>query len=119
LQIDVNGLKTAGGFTTLVFEPYQNVDQHTIVPGRWEKWDVDAGQFWSSRSSTEGTCVLVAGAGGPPFYTLAAIKTMCPNAVVVGIGVNIGSNNPGYTVATDGVQFNPVIYNFEVSKRRH
>ena len=38
---------------------------------------------------------------------------MFPNAVVVGIGVNIGSFNPAYTVEVDGVQFNDTVYNFE------
>ena len=83
----------------------------------WQHWDVDSGLFWSSRTVTEGTCALVAGAGGPPMYTLAVVKSLCPNAVVVGIGVNIGTFNPGYTVATDGVQFNETIYNFEVGRR--
>ncbi len=114
LQIDANGLETAGGFTTLVFEPYQNVTQGVIVNGVWQHWDVDAGLFWSSRSTD---CGLIAGAGGPPMYTLQQVKTMCPNAVVVGIGVNIGTFNPGYTVATDGVQFNDTIYDFELGRR--
>jgi hypothetical protein len=114
LQVDVNGA-AAGGFTTLVFEPYQNTAQGPIVPGAWQKWDVDAGLLWSSRTVTDvPTCALVAGAGGPPFYTLAALQTACPNAVVVGIGVNVGTNNPGYTVATDGVRFNSTEYDFEV-----
>ena len=39
---------------------------------------------------------------------------MCPNAVVVGFGVNIGSNNPSYTVRTDLVDFNGTTYNFEL-----
>jgi len=112
LVIDANGAGT-GGFTTLVFEPYQN---GVVVPATWQNWDVDAGSFWSSRTVTDGTCLLVAGSGGPPFYTLAALKTLCPNAVVLGIGVNIGTFNPGYTVATDGVQFNETIYNFEVGR---
>jgi hypothetical protein len=115
LQIDVNGEAT-GGFTTLVFEPYWNTEQGPIVPGTWQKWDVDAGLFWSSRTVTDvPTCALVAGAGGPPLYTLASVQAGCPNAVVVGIGVNVGTFNPGYTVATDGVRFNGTEYDFEVS----
>jgi hypothetical protein len=90
-----------------------------VQPATWQQWDVDAGLFWSSRTVSSGTCALAAGAGGPPMYTLAYIKSTCPNAVVAGIGVNIGTFNPGYTVATAGVQFNPVIYNFELAKRRH
>jgi hypothetical protein len=111
LQIDANGA-LPGGFTTLVYEPYWN---GVVVPATWQSWDVDAGLFWSSRTVAE--CGLVAGAGGPPLYTLSTVKTLCPNAVVVGIGVNIGTFNPGYTVATDGVQFNDTIYNFEVGRR--
>ena len=110
IAVDLNGAAD-GGFTTLVYEPYWN---GTVVPATWQQWDVDAGGLWSSRTFTEGTCAVVAGAGGPPLYSLATLQTICPNAVVLGIGVNVGSFNPGYTVATDGVQFNDVIYNFEV-----
>jgi hypothetical protein len=38
------------GFTTLVFEPYQNIDQGPVVNNVWQQWDVDAGQFWSTRT---------------------------------------------------------------------
>jgi hypothetical protein len=103
-----------GHFTTLVFEPYEN---GTIVPGTWQQWDVSGGQFWSSRTVTCGTSTLVAGAGGAPFYTLGQVKTLFPNAFVVGIGVNVGTFNPGYTVAVDGVQFNDTTYNFEIGTR--
>jgi hypothetical protein len=112
LQVD-----TGCGFTTLVFEPYENVAQGPIVANTWQKWDVDNGLFWSSRTVACGTSTLVAGAGGAPFYTLAQVKAMFPNAVVVGIGVNVGTFNPGYTVAVDGVQFNDTIYNFEIGTR--
>jgi hypothetical protein len=111
VQIDVNG-DAAGGFTTLVYEPYWN---GVVVPATWQQWDVDAGLFWSSRNLPE--CGLVAGAGGPPLYTLAQVQAACPTAVVLGIGVNIGTFNPGYTVATDGVTFNETTYDFEVGRR--
>jgi hypothetical protein len=118
LQIDVNGA-AAGGFTTLVFEPYWNPEQGAIVSGAWQRWEVDAGLFWSSRTVTDvPTCALVAGAGGPPLYTLAQVQAGCPNAVVVGVGVNVGTFNPGYTVATDGVRFNSTEWDFEVSCSR-
>ena len=116
LQFDLNG-DALGGFTTMVFEPYWNVQQGPIPPATWKQWDVDAGLFWSSRTFAEGTCAVVAGAGGPPLYTLAQLQAACPNAVVLGIGVNVGSFNPGWTVATDGVRFNDVIYDFEVGRR--
>jgi len=105
------------GFTTFVFEPYQNNGTGTpspvIVPNIWQQWDVDAGQFWSSRNYSSGTCTVVAGAGGPPFYSLATLQAICPSAVVVGFGVNIGTFNPSYDVYTDLVNFNGTTYDFE------
>jgi hypothetical protein len=112
LPICLGGITSAGcvGFTTLVYEPYWN---GAVINGTWQTWDVAAGQFWSSRTVTDGACAVVAGAGGPPFYTLSALKTVCPNAVVVGFGVNIGTYNRSYDVETDLVNFNGTTYDFE------
>ncbi len=108
---------TCLGFTTLVFEPYQNNGLGTpspvIIPNVWQQWDVDAGEFWSSRTYSDGGCSVIAGAGGPPFYTLSGLSAVCPNAVVAGFGVNIGTFNPGYDVYTDLVNFNGTTYDFE------
>lgn len=109
----------SSSFTTLVFEPYQN---GVVVPGTWQEWDVDQGLFWSTRTviCTGGPAAgqgVTGGAGGAPFYTLAEIKTMCPNAVAIGFGVNIGSNNPGYVVRTDLVGFDGTVYDFEVTNQ--
>jgi len=106
------------GFTTFVFEPYQNPGLGTpgavVIPNVWQEWDVDGGQFWSSRTASGGgACTTIAGAGGPPFYTLAGLKSVCPNAVVVGFGVNIGTFNPAYNVYTDLFNFNGTVYDFE------
>jgi hypothetical protein len=101
---------TPATFTTLVYEPYEN---GVVTPGVWQQWDVAAGQFWSSRTVTSGTCATVAGAGGAPFYTLAQLKTLCPNAVVVAFGVNVGTFNPSYDVETDLINFNGTAYDFE------
>lgn len=101
------------GFTTFVYEPYEN---GVVVPQIWQQWDVASGQVWSSKTYTDGgTCTVVAGAGGAPFYSLALLKTLCPNAVVVSFGVNVGSFNPGYDVETDLVDFNGTTYDFEPS----
>ena len=100
------------GFTTLVYEPYQNGG---VTPGVWQFWDVDAGMFWSSRSYTSGTCSVTAGGGGAPFYTLSGLNASCPDAEVIAFGVNIGSNNPSYNVYTDLVTFNGTTYDFEVN----
>ena len=109
---------TCIGFTTLVFEPYENIGLGrpggVVIPNVWQQWDVDAGQFWSSRTYSDGgTCTVVAGAGGAPFYSLAALKANCPNAIVVGFGVNIGTFNPSYDVYTDLFNFNGTTYDFE------
>ncbi|MDQ2683028.1 MAG: hypothetical protein M3Y37_05835, partial [Chloroflexota bacterium] len=103
---------TEATFTTLVYEPYWNGG--TGVPDNtWTPWDVYAGQFWSSRTVTAGACSVVAGSGGPPLYTLAALKAACPNAIVVGFGVNVGTYNPSYNIVVDLVSFNGTAYNFE------
>ena len=113
-QLLVNLDGTAGTFTTFVYEPYEQVAP-PVVNGVWQSWDVDAGQFWSSRTVTAGTCAVVAGAGGAPFYTLAGLKAACPNAVVVGFGVNVGTFNPSYDVETDLVNFNGTVYDFQLA----
>jgi hypothetical protein len=104
---------TCIGFTTLVFEPYQNPELGPVVPGTWQNWDVDQGLFWSSKTFMCPNGTIVGTSGGPATYTLSAIKTACPNAVVVQYGVNVGSNNPGYNVETDLFDFNGTVYDFE------
>ncbi|GAC1547393.1 MAG: hypothetical protein NVS4B8_12080 [Herpetosiphon sp.] len=124
LPLNLNG---DSGFTTMVFEPYENLGNNgnvAIIPNTWQRWNVAAGQFWSTRTvvCTGGPVVgqgVTAGFGGAPFYTLAQLKTMCPKAVVIGYGVNIGSNNPGYNVETDLFNFNGRIYDFEPSDDQH
>jgi hypothetical protein len=102
---------TPASFTTLVYEPYEN---GIVTPNVWQRWQVDQGQFWSSRTASGGGgCSVVAGFGGAPFYPLAALKAACPNAVVIGFGVNIGSNNPSYDVEADLVALNSQVYDFE------
>ena len=101
------------GFTTLVFEPYQNAQLGLIVPNTWQQWDVDSGLFWSTRTVTCSGGTIVGTPGGPATYTLADVKTICPGAVVIGYGVNIGTNNPLYNVETDLFNFNGTTYDFE------
>ena len=108
LAVDLNGAET-GGFTTFVYEPYQNGG---VTPGVWETKDVDQGQFWSTRSFGSN---IQAGAGGTYFYTLGQINGWYPDAVLLGYGVNVGTYNPGYTVLADGVTVNGTTYDFEVT----
>lgn len=103
------------GFSTLVFEPYQNPTQGPIVPNVWQQWDVDAGLFWSTRTVTCSNGTIVGTPGGPASYTLAQINAICPEAVVAGFGVNIGTFNPGYVVRTDLFNFNGTTYDFELT----
>lgn len=100
----------SSSWTTLVYEPYWN---GAVTPGAWQHWYVDQGKFWSSKGYSNGSCTVGPGAGGPPFYTLPQLQTMCPNAVVVGFGVNVGTYNPGYDVETDLVGLDDQVYDFE------
>ena len=112
VAVYLNG--TPATFTTLVYEPYNNGE--TITPNAWQQWNPYTKNFWSSKSvSAGGACVVNAGAGGPPFYTLTQLKANCPSAVVVGYGVNVGSFNPSYNVEVDLVNFNGTVYDFEPS----
>jgi len=103
------------GFTTLVFEPYQNPDQGPIVPGAWQFWDVDKGLFWSTRTVICSNGVVVGTPGGPATYTLQMIENFCPQAVVFRFAVNTGTNNPGWVVRTDLFNFNGTTYDFELT----
>lgn len=117
ITIDLDGdLTTTNDRTSLVHEPYwQNggvPDPDPVVQDVWQTWDVDQGIFWSS--NTVGS--FVAGAGGPPFYTLAEAKIAAPTAVVTATGVYIGSFNPAYITYADAVIFNGTTYDFEVTQ---
>jgi len=107
LAVDLNG---TSGFTTLVYEPYWN---GVVVPSTWQQWDVSSGRFWSSSTVTCSNGTITGSPGGPPAYTLAEIESTCPDAVVTGFGVNVGTYNPGYDVETDLVDFNGTVYDFE------
>jgi hypothetical protein len=104
----------ASSFTTLVFEPYQNAAEGLVTPNVWQRWDVAAGLFWSTRTVSCSVGNVVAGTpGGPATYTLAQLKAMCPQALVFQFLVNVGRNNPGYNVETDLFKFNSTVYDFE------
>ncbi|HEX6062178.1 MAG TPA: hypothetical protein VF001_08915, partial [Candidatus Limnocylindria bacterium] len=111
----LNGGTTAAtcGFTTLVFEPYQNPTQGLVLPSVWQRWDVVAGLFWSTRTVVCSNGTVLGTPGGPATYTLAQINSMCPQALVFQFLVNVGSNNPGYNVETDLFNFNGTVYDFE------
>jgi len=103
---------TTCGFTTLVFEPYQN---GSIVPNAWQHWNVESGLFWSTHTIVCSNGTVQGTSGGPATYTIAQVSSICPSAIVIGFGVNIGTNNPGYVVRTDGFDFNGTTYDFQLN----
>jgi hypothetical protein len=111
LPVFLNG--GTSGFTTLVFEPYQNPAQGAVVPGAWQKWNVAGGLFWSTRTVTCSNGTVVGTPGGPAAYTLSQINALCPGAVVIGYLLNVGTNNPSWDVEADLFDFNGTTYDFE------
>jgi hypothetical protein len=117
LAMCLNGGTTTAtcGFSTLVFEPYQNPLMGPIVPNAWQHWNVESGLFWSTRTVICSNGTVLGTSGGPAIYTIAQVNSICPSAVVIGFGVNIGTNNPGYVVRTDGFDFNGTTYDFQLA----
>lgn len=107
-QLPVNLLGANGGFTTLVYEPYVSEGNNAVVNGQWQQWNVGEGKLWSTRAVGS-----LQPSQGTYTYTLSQILAEFPDAVVLGAGVNVGSNNPGYDTAVDGLAFNDKLYNFD------
>jgi LPXTG-motif cell wall-anchored protein len=107
LQLDVNA--DGGIDTSLVYEPTWNTPAGGGVAGApsgaTTTWDVDKGSFWSSKTFGTPTNGFVAGAGGPPFYTLDKVQEMFPNARVMGYGINLGTYNRNVVARLNEVQF--------------
>lgn len=106
-QVAVNLLGTSG-FTTLVYEPYTNEGNAAVQNGVWQQWNVGASKFWSTRAVGS-----LQPSQGTYQYTLAQILAEFPDAQVIGVGVNVGSNNPNYDTEVDGFAFNDNVYDFE------
>lgn len=109
VDLDANGTFD----TNLVYEPYiqamQDPASQQVMPNVWQEWNAQTGLFWSSKTAGS----LNAGAGGPPYYTIAQVLAAHPNAKVMAFGVNVGSYNPNHVIRVDGVVFNGDTYNFE------
>jgi hypothetical protein len=113
LQVDYNGT-APGGFTTLVFEPVYNLNQHPVVNGQWQEWIANGSGIWWSTQPINGQC---AGATSVCDKTWAEIVANNPDAVITGgVGLNQGSGNPGLISSVDSFTFDCVIYNFELVK---
>jgi|GEM_PF-2682453 len=111
LYVYVNG---SSGFDTFTYEPYVNEGTAAIHQGQWQNWDVGSGKFYSSHNFT-GSGGSVQASQGTYTYTLSEIRSDFPDINVIGIGVNIGSNNPSYDVEADAFGFNGTIYDFETA----
>jgi hypothetical protein len=116
LQLTVNGLTGTSSSTNLVFEPYWNTAGNPGVSvnlpnGVWQKWNAKDGVLWSSKGYA--SAGLVAGGGGDPFYSLAQVIALNPNAKVTAITAKIGSYNTDHIGLVDGINLNGTVYDFE------
>lgn len=88
LTLDFNGADV-GGFTTLVYEPYQ--DGRTIHPNQWQTWDALRGgdaKWWSTRA-------IPGGATQATPMSWDSILAANPNAVMKAWGLNFGKGAAG------------------------
>ena len=115
-QIPVYLQNTAGSdiFATLTYEPYVDKGNSAVENGVWQSWSIDRGssKFYVSRTVSNANGGVVTSQGSNT-YTLDQINTIFPDAKVLGYGVNVGSNNPGYNTRTDAFTFNNTTFNFE------
>ena len=105
MTADING-DAEGGFTTLVFEPY-NTPGNDVQNSVWQEWQpTDAGQNVASSRVLNEDCTTSSGGNpaGAPFESYASIAARGPDAEVIEIGVNVGSFNPNYVTAVDDVE---------------
>ena len=104
--VDVNGLTTAGGLTTLVFEPAYNTGQGTVTEGLWQRWSAGGTDIWWSSNPIESA------PNRDTFVSLNTIIAKNPAAVIVSFGANQGGGNPGLFGAVDGLTLNGTTYDF-------
>ena len=112
--VDFNGPTTAGGFSTLVFEPVYNPDQGTVVSNLWQSWDAyngGNGIWWSTRAMN-GVCATAC------YVTWKQIVSNNPDAVILGgFGVNQGSGGNALIASVDALHLDTptmsITYDFE------
>jgi hypothetical protein len=106
------------GFTTFVFEPYENAALQAVIPGEWQTWDASNGVWWSTHefSATQGGGIVTTGTPGAlggqsDTQSLATLTSEFDNACsgdnpeLVDIGVGMGSNNAGTQAWTDNLDY--------------
>ena len=110
IRIDADGnTETTNDTAYLIYEPYwQNGgvgDAAPIITNEWQTWDVSKGIFWASIPGGNTVSGLINGAGGPPFYSIADVLALHPNAKVIGLNIGVGSYNLNYNILVDAVVF--------------
>lgn len=114
IYLYMKGSDGQNDFNTLTFEPYVDQGNAAVQPSVWQKWTISqsSSKFYSSHNFS-GQAGNVTASQGSSTYTLNQITAAFPNAQIVGYGVNIGSNNPGYDTEADAFTFNGTTYDFE------
>ncbi|GAB2907682.1 hypothetical protein GCM10027047_02400 [Rhodococcus aerolatus] len=121
LNIAVNPMKADDTYTTLVWEPYYTTaPANPVVLDQWQKWTPSEGTegkggWWASDSVTSTGSDNKYGFGTYT-ATFDEVKAAIPNAVVLQVGVNVGSGNLGLSGLVDGLTVNDTTYNFEVAQ---
>jgi hypothetical protein len=113
LQIEVTKSTSthfASGYTTVVFEPYQNDSPETL--NEWHGHSLDRGKVWSTQAASSADPSDCTQADPCPFETFAEEN---PNAIVQTVKFRIGQNNgegwPGFAGYVDDFRlgFGPVV----------
>lgn len=93
---DMNG-DEHGGVTFLVYEPYYTLDNAGgIKTGEWQYWDTFAedAEWWSAEP-------IPGAPNRDTFVHLSLLIEKNPDAIILGIGINQGTYNPGLEAASD------------------
>lgn len=114
LFTDLNGDGTFD--TSLVYEPYLSdgsTSDEPVLPNEWQSWNVMTGSVWSSRAYDSAAMKIEKGTGGSTLYKLSDVLSAYPSAKLMGVALNVGTYNPGYTVNVDAVTVGDVVYDFQ------
>jgi len=112
LNVSITGTSVPGSYASLTYEPYvQSTGNAGIVVGTWQQWNATAttngdGRWWTSKIANPEP-----GSQASPI-PWAAFQAKYPDAKVVGYGFNVGSFNPGMTLAGDGLVFGTTTTDF-------
>ena len=100
----------ASGYTTVVFEPYENSSPEAL--NEWHGHSFDRGKVWSTQAASSANQSDCTQASPCPFETFAEEN---PNAIVQAVKLRIGQNSgagwPGFVGYVDDVRlgFGPVV----------